>query len=78
MSGDGPEEISALIGGVHERFPGHRFALLGEPDGYGAHVRLRWRLGLEGGDAVIEGTDIARIDRDRVASLVGFFDKVPS
>ena len=45
MKGQGHAEISALIGAVHERFPGHRFQLSGAPDGHGDRLRFSWTLG---------------------------------
>lgn len=42
MAGEGRAQIDALIAGVHQQFPGLRFALAGKPDGYGAHVRFSW------------------------------------
>src|ERR1700722_15720142 len=42
MKGEGVDEISALIGGVHERFAGFRFELLGVPDGHSGYVRFSW------------------------------------
>ncbi len=45
MRGDGRDQIGALIGGVHERFPGFRFTLDGRVDGYGDKIRFSWALG---------------------------------
>ncbi|MBV8474339.1 MAG: nuclear transport factor 2 family protein [Hyphomicrobiales bacterium] len=73
----GAEALGALIGGVHDRFPGFRFALIGEPDGHGDYVRLAWSLGPEGVPAPIEGSDVVTVANGRIASVVGFLDKVP-
>ena len=40
MSGDGHDGVDALIAGVQQRFPDFRFTLIGEPNGYGDHVRF--------------------------------------
>lgn len=77
MQGSGREEISALIGGVHERFPGFRFSLIGEPDGFDGHVRFSWGLGPAGEEAIIKGSDVAVLDGGRIASIIGFLDQVP-
>ena len=77
MAGDDPAAIAGLIAGVQERFPDFRFALLGQPDGHGNHVRFSWGLGPEGGDAPIKGTDIAIVEGGRIAHLIGFLDQVP-
>src|SRR5262245_52086325 len=42
MRGAGAQQISGLVGAVHERFPGFRFALIGTPNGHGDYVRLSW------------------------------------
>lgn len=78
MSGAGHTQIDALVGAVHQRFPGFRFALLGTPDGHGEHVRLSWTLGPEGGEPPIEGSDVVRLEGGRIASVVGFIDRAPA
>lgn len=40
----GASEISALIGGVQQRFPEFSFALIGKVDGFGDSVRFSWGL----------------------------------
>jgi hypothetical protein len=45
MSGDGHDGVDALISGVQQRFPDFKFKLIGEPNGYGDHVRFSWGLG---------------------------------
>jgi hypothetical protein len=73
----GIDEIGKLIGGVQQRFPGFRFALLGRADGHGQHVRFSWVLGPEGAEPPIEGSDVVLVSNDRIAGVVGFLDKVP-
>ena len=73
----GPAEIGAYIGGVHQRFPDFRFALAGEPSGYDEHVRFSWTLGPAGAEPPIEGSDIVTTEGGRIASVIGFLDKVP-
>ena len=70
-------KIAAYIGGVHQRFPGYRFALLGEPEGHGEHLRFSWSLGPDGAEPPIEGSDVVSLESGRIASVVGFLDKVP-
>jgi hypothetical protein len=76
-SATGIDEIGTLIGGVHQRFPGFRFALLGRADGHGKHVRFSWSLGPVGAEPPIEGSDVVVVSNDRIAGVVGFLDKVP-
>ena len=58
MSGDGHDDVDALDnqprGGT---LTGLRFHLLGQPNGYGEHVRFSWGLGPDGADSPIKGTD---------------------
>jgi hypothetical protein len=81
MSGDGHDGIDAMIAGVQQRFPEFRFRLIGEPNGYGDHVRFRvrfsWGLGPDGVDSPIKGTDFAVIRDGRIQSITGFLDQIP-
>ena len=74
----GHEEIGALIGAVHERFPGFRFTLSGNVDGYGDKIRFSWALGPETEFDMIKGTDFAVVESGRLKSVTGFLDKVPA
>jgi hypothetical protein len=78
MSGDGHDGVDALISGVQQKFPGFKFILIGEPNGFGQHVRFSWGLGPEGADSPIKGTDFAVLSQDgRIKSITGFLDQVP-
>jgi hypothetical protein len=77
MSGDGHDGVDALISGVQQRFPDFRFRLIGEPSGFGEHVRFSWGLGPDGADAPIKGTDFAVVRDGRIRSITGFLDQVP-
>jgi len=78
MAGDGRAQIERLVAGVHERFPGFRFTLLGTPDGHGEHVRLAWSLGPEGAEPPIKGSDVIELEDGRIARVIGFLDQVPA
>ncbi|HEY2224431.1 nuclear transport factor 2 family protein [Actinomycetospora sp.] len=74
----GPDQITALIGGVHEQFPGFEFRLLGDVDGHHRQARFRWELGPADGPAPVAGFDVVTLDaQDRVTSVLGFLDRVP-
>ena len=77
MSGDGHDGVDALIAGVQQRFPDFRFHLIGEPNGFGDHVRFSWGLGPKGADSPIKGTDFAVVSDGRIRSITGFLDQVP-
>ncbi|HXW19635.1 MAG TPA: nuclear transport factor 2 family protein [Roseiarcus sp.] len=77
MSGKGHNEIDALIGAVHERFPGASFALAGKPDGYADHVRFSWTLATGQEPPIAHGTDFGTMSADgRLKSIAGFLDHV--
>jgi hypothetical protein len=78
MSGDGHDGVDALIAGVQQRFPDFKFKLIGEPNGYGDHVRFSWGLGPEGCEAPIKGTDFAVLSDNRIQRITGFLDQVPA
>ena len=78
MKGDGHDGVDALIAGVQQRFPDFKFKLIGEPNGYGDHVRFSWGLGPEGIDSPIKGTDFAVLKDGRIRSITGFLDQVPT
>jgi len=73
----GRDQINALVGGVHQRYPGFRFQLKGVPDAHGDHLRFSWTLGPSGAEDLIEGTDFVRIESGKLQSVTGFLDKVP-
>ena len=78
MSGDGHDGVDALISGVQQRFPDFKFRLIGEPNGFGDHVRFSWGLGPDGADSPIKGTDFAVLSDGRIRSITGFLDQVPA
>ena len=77
MTGDGLDGVDALIAGVQQRFPEFKFKLIGEPNGFGEHVRFSWGLGPDGADSPIKGTDFAELKDGRIRSITGFLDQVP-
>jgi len=78
MSGAGHDGVDALISGVQQRFPDFKFRLIGEPNGFGDHLRFSWGLGPDGGDSPIKGTDFAVLSNGRIRSITGFLDQVPA
>jgi len=77
MAGEGHDGVDALIAGVQQKFPDFTFTLIGEPNGFGNHVRFSWGLGPRGTDAPIKGTDFAVLKEGRIRSITGFLDQVP-
>jgi SnoaL-like protein len=74
----GHEEISTLVGVVHQRYPGFRFALTGQADAHGDNLRFSWTLGPSGAADLIQGTDFVQVDDGKLQSVTGFLDKVPT
>jgi hypothetical protein len=76
----GQDEISALIGSVHEQAPGHVFRLLDDRvDAHHNLVRFSWELvPPSGGEPLAVGFDVAVTEEGgRIGSVLGFLDKAP-
>ena len=76
----GHDQISELIGGVHQQAPGHVFRLLDDRvDTHHNLVRFSWELvPASGGESLAIGFDVAVTGEDgRIRSVFGFLDKVP-
>jgi hypothetical protein len=78
MQGTGHNAISALVAGVHSKFPGFRFTLTKAAESVGTHVRFSWGLGPAGGEPIAKGTDFVLQEGDRIKCVVGFLDQVPA
>ncbi|GAA4198729.1 nuclear transport factor 2 family protein [Actinocatenispora rupis] len=74
----GHDAIDAVIGGAQQQFAGLEFRLLGAVDAHHTIVRFRWELvPAGGGESVVEGSDVAVLDGDRITVVHGFLDKIP-
>jgi hypothetical protein len=80
MAGEGAAGIDAMVSGVQEQFPGHRFELTAGPDHHHDRVRFAWQLvGANGGPAVAHGVDFATLAGDgRLRSVTGFLEPAAS
>jgi hypothetical protein len=77
LQSEGRDGIDAMIVGVQERFPGHRFRRTGDVESHHDQVRFTWDLTPEVGDPVVCGTDFGVVTSDnRLAAITGFFDHV--
>jgi hypothetical protein len=77
----GRDEISELIGAVHEQVPGHVFRLLDrDVDSHHNVMRFWWELVPQaGGDSLAIGFDVAVTGDDgRIGRVLGFLDKAPA
>jgi len=78
MQGDGQAGIDAMVEGVQQRFPAHRFRRAGDVDAFRDRVRFSWELAPAGGAAIVKGTDFALVaEDDRLRSVTGFIDQMP-
>ncbi|SNY50574.1 nuclear transport factor 2 family protein [Paractinoplanes atraurantiacus] len=67
----GRDALSVLIGGVHQQFPGLKFAPGGLIDGHHDQIRFTWTLG------PAAGFDVAELDaQGRITNVLGFLDRV--
>jgi hypothetical protein len=79
MRSEGHAGIDAMIQGVQQNFPGHRFRQIKATDAHNSHVRFAWELAPAGGPVVVAGTDFATIGADnRLQSVIGFLDLAPA
>jgi hypothetical protein len=76
----GPDGLAAVIGGVHEQFPGHEIRPVGAVDTHHDVLRFTWELApVGGGESVVIGTDVLVLEEGGlVGAISGFFDKVPA
>lgn len=78
MTSDGHAGVDAMLAGVQARFPGFVLKRTSKVDQHNGHLRFAWSLGPAGGPSVVEGVDFCALASDgRLASVVGFIDKMP-
>jgi len=78
MTSDGHAGIDAMLAGVQVRFPGFVLKRTSKIDQHNGHLRFAWSLGPAAGPSVVEGVDFCALAPDgRLASVVGFIDKMP-
>jgi hypothetical protein len=76
FAAEGADGLDALVAGVHQQFPGHRFRLTGAVDAHHDRARWGWELaGPDGGSPVAAGVDFAVLAPDgRLREVTGFFE----
>jgi hypothetical protein len=80
-SGDGHDQISAMMATVHNAFdPKYRFRLKSTIDSYGDRIRFQWEAGgTEDAPLHFVGTDYGIISSDgRFKFVTGFSDEAPA
>lgn len=79
MASEGHAGIDAMLAGVQARFPGFVLKRTSPVDSHNDWVRFAWSLGPAAGPAVVEGVDFCALAPDgRLASVVGFIDRMPA
>ncbi|MBB4914047.1 nuclear transport factor 2 family protein [Streptosporangium saharense] len=75
----GRDAIDATIAAVQQQFPGLVFTPGDDVDAHHDLARFTWKLGLEGGEAIVVGFDVATLTEDgRISTVHGFLDQVPA
>ena len=77
FAADGPDALDAMVGAVHEQFPGHRFRQTGGIDTHHNRARWDWELvGPAGNPPVAVGVDFASLAPDgRLREVTGFIEQ---
>ena len=79
MASDGHAGIDAMLASVQAKFPGFVLRRTSGVDCHNGSARFAWSLGPDAGPAVVEGVDFCALAPDgRLASVVGFIDKMPA
>ncbi|MDQ2848165.1 MAG: nuclear transport factor 2 family protein [Actinomycetota bacterium] len=79
VEANGLQQIDATIAAVQAQFPSFAFSPVGDIDAHHQLARFSWGLGPADAEPVIVGSDVVVTDTDgRIATVLGFLDKVPS
>ena len=79
MASDGHAAMDAMLAGVQAKFPGFVLRRTSKVDAHNGAARFTWSLGPAAGPSVVEGVDFCALAPDgRLASVVGFIDKMPA
>ena len=79
MASDGHAGIDAMLASVQAKFPGFVLRRTSTVDAHNDWVRFAWSLGPAAGPTLVEGVDFCALAPDgRLASVVGFIDKMPT
>lgn len=77
LQAEGRDGISAMVAGLHQQYPGHRFARRSVVDVHHDQVRFAWDLRGPDGSLTVAGIDVATVAPDgRLERVTGFFGDV--
>ncbi|MFC5911103.1 nuclear transport factor 2 family protein [Streptacidiphilus monticola] len=75
----GRDAIDATLAAVQGEFPGFVFRLAGPVDAHHHIARFTWELGPAGEEPLVLGFDVLAADEEgRIATVLGFLDRVPA
>jgi hypothetical protein len=75
----GHDAVDGLVGAVQQQFPGLSFTPGGAVDAHHDQARFTWHLGRPGEEPLVVGFDVVELAPDgRIATVLGFLDKVPA
>ena len=78
LEAEGHAALSAMVAGVHQKFPGHRFRRVSGVDAHHDQVRFAWELAAPNGAIVVAGIDVGMLGPDgRLRQITGFFGELP-
>ena len=79
LEAEGRPAIDAMVAGVHQQIPGHRFRRTSAVDRHHDRVRFSWELAPDGGPPLVAGIDVGVVAAgERLQSITGFFDPAPA
>jgi len=74
----GPVGVCEFIAQTQERFPGYRFALVGDVDAHHDQARFQWQAGPAEDPGRFVGFDVIVCEDDRIDRVLGFMDAAPA
>lgn len=70
----GHDQLTAMLAGVQEQYPGHTFRQVGAADSHHRLLRWGWEMVDPDGARLLDGIDVALVGEDgRLTYLAGFF-----
>jgi len=79
MEGRGHDGIDAMVEGIQQRFPNHRFRRTSDVDAHNDRVRFNWELAAADEPPLARGVDFGVVAADgRLESITGFLDHLAS
>ena len=79
LQASGYAGLSAMVDGVHQQYPGHKFRRTSGVDVHHDTVRFGWELFGPDGTILVAGIDVGQLAADgKLRSITGFFGELPA